>query len=319
MSETMTPNLDTKFMVDPYLNWVKAEGALIHEGATLDLLALDLRDWPRFGMKGAVCHVDGRCDYLTAFLFELGANQASAASRHIHEDVIYILSGTGTTEITLSDGHQLSIEWTEKSLVAVPINATARHKAGASGARFVALSDFRYLMGLYRNEAFLFVNDAPLHGRQKRALDAGLLAKPLTQAIGNNEMTPLDLADLSVGVDLTALEPKSATLARRQMQGRHILGVDGAGFTLSFSHETSDIRRVHWHHGILVGLKGMQFHQHFNAGDRPARFISVELGSQSSPMFRSRRAIFGDDTVYASGAAIIPREAERPEVKSALS
>jgi hypothetical protein len=38
----------------------------------------------------------------------------------------------------------------------------------------------------------------------------------------------------------------------------------------------------------------------------------------SSPMFRSRRAVYGDTEVYASGAAIIPREDERPEVRAAL-
>jgi hypothetical protein len=103
------------------------------------------------------------------------------------------------------------------------------------------------------------------------------------------------------------------------MQGRHIFGVDGAGFTLSFSNSASEILRTEWRHGILAGLKGMQFHQHFNAGTVPARFLSVELGSRSSPMFRSRRAIFGDDRVYASGAAIIPREDERSEVRAALA
>ena len=314
----MHPDLDTKFMVDPYLNWVKAEGAPIHEGAALDLLALDVKPWARFGMKGAVCHIDGRCDYLTAFLFALDAGQASAPVRHTYEDVFYVLSGNGETQITLSDGYEITIEWGEKKLFAVPINATARHKAGSSGARFVALSDFRYLMGLYRNEAFLFGNTSPLHGRQKRAVDAGLVVDPMQAPVSADELTPLALADLSVGVDLTTIGANSSTLARRQMQGRHILGVDGQGFSLSFSNQTSDIRRVDWRHGMLFGLKGMQFHQHFNAGSAPARFVAVELGSQSSPMFRSRRSTFGDASVYASGAAIIPRDQERPEARAAL-
>ena len=314
----MHPDLDTKFMVDPYLNWVKAEGAPIHEGAALDLLTLDVKPWARFGMKGAVCHIEGRCDYLTAFLFALEAGQVSAPIRHTYEDVFYVLSGNGETQITLSDGHEFTIEWGEKKLFAVPINATARHKAGTTGARFVALSDLRYLMGLYRNETFLFGNQSPLHGRQKRAVEASLVADPMQASVSADELLPLALADLSVGVDLTTLGAKSSTLARRQMQGRHILGVDGQGFSLSFSNQTSDIRRVDWRHGMLFGLKGMQFHQHFNAGSVPARFVAVELGSLSSPMFRSRRSTYGDASVYASGAAIIARDQERPEVRAAL-
>lgn len=318
MSSAVTPDLDTKFMVDPYLNWVKAEAVLIHEGAALDLLTLDVKPWARFGMKGAVCHVEGRCDFLTAFLFALEAGQSSAPVRHTYEEVFYVLSGSGETIVTLSDGHELTLEWGEKKLFAVPINATARHMAGPKGARFVALNNFRYLMGLYRNEAFLFGNSSPLHGRQKRALDAGLLADPVMAAASTDELTPLELADLSLGVDLTMLSPKTSTLARRQFQGRHILGVDGQGFTLSFSNKSSEIRRIDWRHGMLVGCKNMQFHQHFNSGGAPARFIGVELGSPSSPMFRSRRTVYGDTSVYASGAATIPRTEERPEIRTAL-
>ena len=177
MSEPVTQDLDTKFMVDPYLNWVKAEGALIHSGAALDLLKLDVQNWPRFGMKGAVCHVDGRCDFLTAFLFVLDAGQSSAPTRHTYEEAFYVLDGDGETDVSLSDGHQFTIAWNTQKLFAVPINATARHRAGGKGARLVALSDFRYLMGLYRNEAFLFANSAPLHGRQKLAVEAGLVKR----------------------------------------------------------------------------------------------------------------------------------------------
>lgn len=305
MSETLTHDLDTKFMVDPYLNWVKAEGALIHLGPALDLLTLDVQTWPRFGMKGALCHVDGRCDFLTAFLFVLDAGHRSAPMRHTFQDVFYVLQGDGESEITLSDGHTFTFGWGTKSIFAVPINAQVRHKAGQSGTRLVVLSDFRYLMGLYRNEAFLFANAAPLHGRQTCAVDAGLVLDPTAEHVTAGEATPLSLADLTVGVDLTMLAPKSATLARRQMQGRHILGVEGQGVTLSFAHEHDEPVRTPWRHGILAGLTGMQFHKHLNESSAPARLISVEMGSLASPMFRSRRANFGDETVYASGAAVL--------------
>jgi mannose-6-phosphate isomerase-like protein (cupin superfamily) len=319
MSEQDPGFLDTKFMVDPYLNWVKAEGAPIVSAQALDLFAVEVNHWPRFGMKGAVCHIDGRCDFLTAFLFELAAGASSGPVRHVHEEAFYVLSGAGETEITLSNGMSRTIAWGEKKLFAVPVNATARHRAsGQAPARFVTLSDFRYLMGLYRNEAFLFANSAPMHERQARACDAGLIADPMAQPLSQDELTPLRLADMTVGVDLTTLAPRASTLARRQMQGRHILGVDGAGFTLSFSSESSDLQRTDWKHGVLAGLGPMRFHQHFNAGAAPARFVSVEMGSMSSPMFRSRRAVYGDTEVYASGAAIIPRDDERPDVRAAL-
>ena len=319
MSEQDPGFLDTKFMVDSYLNWLKAEGASIVSAPAIDLLTVDVKDWARIGMKAAVCHVDGRCDFLSAFVIDLAAGASSAPMRHAYEEAFYVLSGAGETEVTLSNGEIRTVTWDTKKLFAVPVNATARHRAtGSSPARFVALSDFRYLMGLYRNEAFLFGNSAPMQDRQARALAAGLVADPLSVPVSQDEMTPVPLADMSIGVDVTALASKQSTLARRQMQGRHILGVDGAGFTLSFNTQEAEAKRTDWRHGMLVGLGPMRFHQHFNVGGSPARFVSVELGSLSSPMFRSRRAGYGDTQVYASGAAVIPRSEERPEVHAAL-
>lgn len=320
MSEQDPGYLDTKFMVDPYLNWVKAEGVPVAQGAALDLFALATKPWARFGMKGAICHLEGRCDYLTAFLFELAPGESSEPSRHVYEDIFYVLEGNGETDVTLSDGTNHRFAWGPKSLFAVPVNATARHHATGSGrVLFVALNDMRYLMGLYRNEGFLFANTSPMHSRQKEAMAAGLTANPATCAMQTGEQSPLPLATLSVAADLTALQPKTSTLARRQMQGRHVLGIDGAGFTLSFASNTSEVTRTEWRHGIIAGLGAMRYHQHFNDGADPARVLSIELGSMSSPMFRSRRAVYGDTSVYASGASVIPREDERAEVCAALT
>lgn len=317
MSEQDPDFLTSKYLVDPYSNWIRDEGAPVIQGDAIDLLAADVAPWARFGMKGAVCHVDGRCDFLTAFLFELAPGASSAPVRRTYEEAFYVLAGAGETEIVLSDGARHCVEWREGELFAVPVNAELRHRnPGAAAARFVSLNDFRYLMGLYRNEAFLFANDAPLRARQDRAMAAGLRAEPRRAPVREDELTPLPLADMSVGVDLTALASGSSTLARRQMQGRHLLGVAGEGFTLSFASETSEITRMDWRHGVLAGCAPMRFHQHFAAGGGPARFIGVELGSQSSPMFRSRRAVYGDRDVYASGAAIVPREAERADVRA---
>jgi hypothetical protein len=58
----------------------------------------------------------------------------------------------------------------------------------------------------------------------------------------------------------------------------------------------------------------MAFHQHFNASDKQARVMKLELGSLASPIFRSRRFIYGDETVYASGAATIARDCERADI-----
>ena len=301
MSET-APDLSAKYLVDPYLNWARAEGVPIVEGATLDLLALETKPWARFGMYGAICHVEGRCDFLSAFLFELAPGQSSTPVRHLYEDCFYVLEGAGVSEITLSDGARHELTWGPGVVFTTPVNATGRLRAdGASRARLLTLNDMRYLMGLYRNEAFLFDNASPMSARQAKALDAALQV----DLAGLNGGAALQLGDSAIGADYISLAPGAKTQAQRQMQGVHMLCTGGEATIMSCLDETSERTTTRLRHGCLTGLTGMMFHQQSNLGQEPLGLLKVELGSQASPLFRSRRAAYGDQDVYASGNAIL--------------
>jgi mannose-6-phosphate isomerase-like protein (cupin superfamily) len=301
MSET-THDLGAKYLVDPYLNWAKAEGVPIVEGAILDLLTLETKPWARFGVNGAICHVEGRCDFLSAFLFELAPGQGCAPMRHLYEDCFYVLEGRGVGEITLSDGARHNIAWGEGCVFTIPVNANCVLRAdGASRARLVSFNDLRYLMGLYRNEDFLFHNPSPVSARQRMAMQSPLCID-LAAMQGS---TALQLGDSAIGADYASLAPGAVTRATRQMQGAHMLGLRGEGVTVSLVSETSDRVMTPWRRGSLIGLPGMEFHQHRGGVEANAAFLKVELGSQASPLFRSRRAAYGDTQVYASGSAVL--------------
>lgn len=304
-----------KYLVDPYQDWIDAEGVPSATGRAINLFEIELAPWDRFGMYGAACHVTGRCDFLSVFVFQLRAGQSSAPVRKVYEECIYVLEGAGRTIVTLSDGSRKEIEWTQGAAFAAPVNATCVHVANtASDARLVSFNDLRYLIGLYRNEEFLFRNSAPMHKRQNDAIAAGLLASAADMPLAPDGKTSLALAAGSIGCDITELAPGSADLATRQMQGAHLLCLSGRGFSLSFDSDSSPLERTDWAPGVLIGLPSMAFHQHFNAGDTQVRVMKMELGSLVSPIFRSRRFIYGDETVYASGAATIARESERADI-----
>jgi hypothetical protein len=315
-----TKALETKkYLVDPYQDWLEREGVSVVSGRAINLFELALAPWARFGVNGAACHVEGRCDYLTTFVFELKPGQSSASVRTVHETCNYVLSGSGKSVFTLSDGRTIDVEWSAGEAFSAPVNASCVHVAnGDAPARLVSFSDLRYLIGLYRNEAFLFDNAAPMTKRQKEAVDAGLSAHPAKMELVQNRGS-LALAAGSIGCDITELAPHSADLASRQMQGAHFLCLSGRGFSLSFDSEASPMTRVDWAPGVLIGLPSMCFHQHFNVGDSPARFMKVELGSLQSPIFRSRRSAYGDETVYSSGSAAISRENERSDIAALRS
>jgi len=95
-----------KYLVDPYEEFVRAEGVPIASGASLDLLAAETKPWARFGVDGAVCRLEGRDDFLALFVFDLAPGASSAPMRHLYEEVFYCLEGRGVAEISLPGGER---------------------------------------------------------------------------------------------------------------------------------------------------------------------------------------------------------------------
>jgi hypothetical protein len=103
--------------------------------------------------------------------------------------------------------------------------------------------------------------------------------------------------------DLAALE--GAQVVTSQIQ-QAIAKIAGAGPTLSQGFDQLGERPS----AVPILLHSQQRPQ-------KARIVAIELGSTASPIFRSRRASYGDTTVYASGAAVIAKPDERPEIRAA--
>lgn len=304
MTELNQPAPPGKFLVDPYQEWAKGEGIPIHTGAALDLFLVETKPWARFGVKGAFCHLDGRDDFLTVFLIELAPNAASAPQQHLYEEVCYVLSGNGVTEFELASGSKQTIEWGPRSLFAAPMNARYRHRSTSGApARVAAVNDLRYLLSLYRNQQFIFDTPAAFRDGGEMVLVSDMVAAK----VGT-------LTNGTLGADLVELAPGTYRQASRQMQGSHVFGVSGEGYTLAWEEGAGDFARTDWRHGIVYAPPGMAFHQHFNAGAAPARYLEVQFGSLWHPMLRSRRASYGDTSVYAAGSATIAYAAQDPRI-----
>src|SRR3954462_15830081 len=112
---------------DPYGSWIQAEGVPVVEDFGIDLLALPVARWPRLGVDGGVAHLKGRGDFVAVFVLDLAPGAKTEPQRHLYEEVVYVLSGHGSTAIETADGRKHSFEWGPKSLFALPFNARYRH------------------------------------------------------------------------------------------------------------------------------------------------------------------------------------------------
>jgi len=88
-----------KFLVDPYLEWVKTEGIPVHEDFGFDLLTLDVKPWARMDALGAYAHCLGRGDFANMYVCEIPPGKQTAPQQHMFEEVVYVLDGNGSTVV----------------------------------------------------------------------------------------------------------------------------------------------------------------------------------------------------------------------------
>ena len=112
---------DSKFLRDSYLEWCAAQPVPVIEEFGINVMTIDMEPWDFFGMKGAVCLLEGRDDFTSIFGFELPPGAKSRPLRHIYGDVVCILSGHGSTVIdTLAVVAQPSSSVTVRVTTVVP-------------------------------------------------------------------------------------------------------------------------------------------------------------------------------------------------------
>jgi quercetin dioxygenase-like cupin family protein len=313
--------------IDPYLDWIAAEGVPVVQDYGIYLFEVETRMWPRFGMKGAACHCEGRGDFASMFLFEIAPGASSAPQRHLYEEVIYVLEGVGSTEVELPDGTKRSFEWGPRSLFAVPINLKHRHfnNSGRDRALFVATTDMPLIMNIFHNDKFIF--DTPFEFSErisKREYFSGegdlILFRPGNNMWETNFVPDLDqieltkwdergegssiilfvLADGNMHAHVSEMPTGTYKKAHRHGAGAHVMIVSGTGYSLFWWNDGKDFKRLDWKHGMVFPPPERQWHQHFNTGLRPARYLATSVGSIRYPLTARKRRSTG----AAKGAKI---------------
>ncbi len=307
-----------RVLVDPYLEWADGEGVPVIEDFGVDLLAAETRPWARFGCDGAIINLKGRGSYCSTFLFDLKPGGSTAVQRHLYEDVYYVLSGHGSTQVETADGRSHSFEWGPKSLFALPLNAPYRlfNGSGSEPARLASTNNAGMVLNLYHNTDFVFGNEEWFSEREA-ADDAWFSGEGEMTAIRPGrvlwdtnfvpdlsafELKPWEargagsgnmqfiLADGVMGAHASEMPVGTYKKGHRHGPGLHIFIVHGEGYSLLWYQGDKDFVRVDWRHGMLYAPPDQMFHQHFDTSQDPARYLAVGLGSKRYPVIQVRRA-----------------------------
>ncbi|MCL5025398.1 MAG: hypothetical protein M1531_02740, partial [Chloroflexi bacterium] len=99
----------------------------------------------------------------------------------------------------------------------------------------------------------------------------------------------------------------------RHGPGAHVIIIGGEGYSLVWEGDEPKTR-VDWHAGTMFVPKDRQFHQHFNVGGKPARYLALRWGSQK---FRAGGPmdVRGIDQSVKDGGNQIEYENEDPDVR----
>jgi uncharacterized RmlC-like cupin family protein len=333
---------EAKILFDPYATWAEKEGVPITEDFGADLLKVQVAPWPRFGVDGGIVHLKGRGDFVSIFVLELPPAGKTEAQRHLYEEVVYVLSGYGSTTIEMIDGRTHSFEWGPKSLFALPLNARYRHfnSSGREPARLAATNNLCLMLNLFHDEAFVFVNSYEFSQRQKSQrhfsgegdfipvrpgrnmwetnfipdLSKFELKSWAQRGAGGSSMMFI-LADGTMHAHSSLMPVGTYKKGHRHGPDFHVFAVTGHGYSLLWYEGDNDFVRVDWQHGVVFAPPDQMLHQHFNTSSDPARYLAVAFGSLRYPFTTDkRRAFIGVDVNVRDGGCQIEYEDQDPRI-----
>ena len=312
----------------PYTRWVAAEGLDIINGIHVpNLNTVNLRPWPRRGGEAVFINHDASRTSNDCYVMEIPAGGKLAPQRQLFEETILVLSGRGSTRVWNDQGNEITFEWGAGAIFGIPLNVSHQHfnGSGNSAARFVAVTNLPPLMNIFEDPDFIFGTQYDFPGRfagepdyfANKGEQKGLLLEtnfvtdavnlPLIEAeergAGGGHIR-FQLAKSSMNSHISQFPIGTYKKCHRHGPGAHVIILSGEGYSLMWP-EGEEPTRYEWQVGSMIVPPNMWFHQHFNTGNSPARYLAFKYegvairNSQGVPKAWISRRIGGDQIDYA--------------------
>ena len=295
--------------INPYSEFLQSEGIPVVRGfAVQDLKTLELEPWARKGGRGVYVNLEGTGGTNDAYVCEIPPGGSLNPERHLFEEMIYVVDGNGATSVWYDENHKRSFEWHTGSLFAIPLNARFQHfnTSGRRPARFLAVTNAPVIFNLFHNVRFVFdcdfVFDDRFAGEEQYFDGKGEIYQanwgrrntlvtnfvPDTHGLelyewrargagGRNVM--IELAHNTMAAHISEFPVGTYKKAHRHGPGAHVIILTGQGYSLLWP-QGKEPTRVDWQPGSVVVPPNQWFHQHFNSGATPARYLALRWGSQ---------------------------------------
>ena len=200
-------------------------------------------------------------------------------------------------------GRKHTLEWQKGSLFSIPLNAWFQHfnAQGREPVRMISLTDATVIINRYRNLDYIFNNpftfgdryagDANEWGKPGRYLEgvkkgrvweSNFIAdlwqfspKDYKERGGGNRTTLFEFVDNTMSAHLSEFPVGKYKKAHRHGAGAHIIMLTGSGYSFLWE-EGAPRKRVEWGRMSMFVPPIQWWHQHFNNGAEPARYLALK-------------------------------------------
>ena len=312
----------------PYTRFIRGEGLdIIAAHYVPSLHTVELKSWPRRGGNFVFINHEASRTSNDCYVCEIPPGKKLEPHRQLFEEMILILDGRGSTTVWNDAGARISFEWKKGAIFAIPLNASHQHfnGSGKEPARFISVTNAPTIINAFGDIGFVFdtkydfaerFNGEPDYfagkGEQKGLLlDTNFVADainlPLIAAkergAGGGHIR-FSMAKGSMNSHISQFPIGTYKKAHAHGPGAYVIVMSGEGFSLMWP-EGDEPRRYDWKEGTLIVPPNMWFHQHFNTGTTPARYLAFKSegvairNAQGVPKAWISRRVGGDQIDYA--------------------
>jgi len=234
---------------------------------------------------------------------DLAAGAKTAPQRHLYEEVVYVLSGYGSTTVETSDGRTHSFEWGPGSAFGIPINTWHQHHNGSASepVRFATANNLPLVMNVYNSPDFVFnvpyeftdrfsgqkdfFSSVMKPGEQEDRvvnfipdLNAVTLDPHPERGIGFSRLG-IHLSGNSMVGHIMAVESGTYKKAHRHGPGAQVIVIAGKGYSVMwYPGRENEMVRVDWQPGSLLVPPEGWYHHHFTTSKEAARHLALRRG-----------------------------------------
>ena len=327
VSDAIAKKFETE-KATPYTDWIEKEGLdIIDAMYVVNLHTVELKPWARRGGRGVYLNHDASRTSNDCYVCEVPPGTQLAPQRQLYEEMIYILDGHGSTSVWNDAGVKVSFEWKAGAIFAIPLNTWHQHfnGSGKNAARFVSVTNAPVIINAFGDTDFVyntahdfknrFAGESDYFankGEQKGLLlDTNFVADainlPLISAkergAGGGHIR-FSMAKGSMNSHISQFPVGTYKKGHAHGPGAHVIVLSGEGYSL-MGPEGEEPQRFDWQEGSMIVPPNMWFHQHFNTGTTPARYLAFKAegvsirNAQGVPRAWISRRIGGHQVDYA--------------------